>query len=102
MNTIQQTFLISADIGRWLEKQTVTTAKIEQFYVKPDIGTQCYYAKHFPDTYTKVTLSKEEGQSVVPVSKEVYLAHSDQRVGIKLVKNVSTVCIADEVFEFRM
>lgn len=102
MNTIQQTFLISADIGRWLEKQTVATAKIEQFYVKPDIGTQCYYAKHFPDTYTKVIISKEEGQSVVPVSQEVYLSHGDQRVGIKLVKNVSTVNIEDEVFEFRM
>lgn len=101
MNTTQQTFLIAADIGRWLESQSVSTAKIEQFYVKSDIGTPCYYTKQFPDTYAKVTISKEEGEVHEPVSREFYLAQSDNRVGIKLVKNVSTVCIEEEVFEFR-
>ena len=59
MNKIQRKFLISADILRWLKQQKFSLEKTEQFYIKPDGDTECYYRKYFPDTYTKVTIGKE-------------------------------------------
>lgn len=100
MNKIQHKFLISTDIQRWLGKKTVNTEKIEQFYVKPDIDTQCYYLKHFPDTYAKVTINEEGKESIVPVCEENYLSQRKNHIGRKIVKDVTTVCINEETFVF--
>lgn len=100
MNKIQHKFLISTDIQRWLKKKIVNTEKIEQFYVKPDIDTQCYYLKHFPDTYTKVTISREGKENIVPVCEEIYLSQRKNHIGRKVVKNIYTVCTHEETFVF--
>ena len=100
MNEIQRKFLISADIKRWLDKQTVTLGKIERFYVKSQKGVSCYYLKTFPSTCIKVMIDKEGKEIVSDVSEEVYLSQGKNHLGRKVVKKTYKVTIDGEVFVF--
>ena len=77
MNEIQRKFLLSADIKRWIDKQTFTLEKTERFYVKSQIDTACYYLKTFPSTYIKVMIVKEGEEIISEVTEE--FAHSKNK-----------------------
>lgn len=98
MNKIQRKFLLSADIKRWLYKQTFVLEKTEQFYVKSKEDKDCYYLKYFPNTYTKVMLKEEEIKDCF-VSKSEYEKEREHHLGRKIVKKIYTVHMEDEIFE---
>lgn len=98
MNNIQQKFLVSADIQRRLEKQRFSTHKTEQFYIKSDLDTQCYYLKDFPKDYTKVLMDSEGQKTISPQKAEEYLSQRKNHLGKKLVKKIYTVEIGEETF----
>lgn len=98
MNKIQRKFLVSADIERWLKEQTFSTEKTEHFYVKSDSGTECYYRKSFPDTYTKVVTDKNGEETVLSVTEETYVAQRKNAVGKKIVKETYTATVNEETF----
>lgn len=100
MNKIQCKFLISVDIQRWLKKQKFNLEKIEQFYIKSDIDTTCYYLKHFPSTYTKVTVDEKNQEEILPVTEEEYLSQRKNHIGRKVVKRSYTVTIDGSSFIF--
>ena len=100
MNKIQRKFLISADIQRWLKKQKFNLEKIEQFYIKSDIDTTCYYLKRFPSTYTKVTIDEESKEEILPVTAEEYVSQRKKHTGRKVVKKSYTVTIDESTFIF--
>jgi hypothetical protein len=98
MNKIQRKFLVSADIERWLEKQTFIIENIERFYIASDSDTECYYLKSFPDRYIKVMIDKEGKEKVQPVTEERYVSASKNAVGKKIVKETYTVTDNDNIF----
>ncbi len=98
MNKIQRKFLISADIQRWLKEQILTLEKTEQFYIKSDSDTQCYYLKSFPQTYTKVMIGKEGKEDMVSVTEEVYDEERKKHTGRKLTRKSYTVAMGEETF----
>ncbi|MCF6244946.1 MAG: hypothetical protein L3J43_07900 [Sulfurovum sp.] len=100
MNEIQRKFLLSADIKRWLDKQTFTLEKTEKFYVKSKNDTVCYYIKTFPDTYVEVMIDKEGEEAVLNVTEKDYLLQRQKHLGRKVVKKAYTVTIDEEVFVF--
>ncbi len=99
MNKIQRKFLISADIMRWLEKQTYTLQKSEQFYVKSENETECYYLKYFPDTHSKIIVDKEGHEKVSSLSQTVYKAKRKSHLGRKVLKKTYTIHIGNETFK---
>jgi len=100
MNKIQRKFLISADIQRWLKKQKYHLEKIEQFYIKSDMYPTCYYLKHFPSTYTKVTIDGENQEESLTVTEEAYLSQRKKHAGRKIVKKSYTVSFDGSTFHF--
>ncbi|PHS34437.1 MAG: hypothetical protein COA92_00650 [Sulfurovum sp.] len=100
MNNIQQKFLVSSDIQRWLENQTYTLEKIEQFYIKSDVDTQCYYLKCFPNRYTKVLVDSKGDETKSSVTEEDYLSQRENHIGRKIVRDIYTVQIGDNRFVF--
>lgn len=98
MNNIQQKFLISSDIQRWLQKQTHTLDKIEQFYIKKDVDMQCYYLKYFPNQYTKVLVDSVGKETTFSVTEKDYISQRENHIGRKIVKNIYTVYIGDDCF----
>ncbi len=100
MNKTERKFLISADIQRWLKKQIFSFEKIEQFYIKSDIDTTCYYLKHFPDTYTKVTIDADSQEESLPVTEEEYVSQRKNHIGRKVVKKSYTVSMDESTFIF--
>lgn len=100
MNKIQRKFLISADIQRWLKKQKFNLEKTEQFYIKSDSDTTCYYLKRFPDTYTKVTIDEESKEESLPVTEKEYLSQRKNHRGRKVVKKSYTVSVGESTFIF--
>ncbi|WP_309498216.1 hypothetical protein [Sulfurovum sp.] len=98
MNNIQRKFLVSADIQRWLEKQTSTSQKSEQFYSTSSKQNNSFYLKYFPDTYSKVIIDAEGNEEVTPVTKEEYTLQRKNRIGRKLVKKSYTVHIGEDTF----
>lgn len=100
MNKIQRKFLVSADIQRWLKKQILRLQKIEQFYIRSDRGTLCYYLKYFPNTHTKVITDKEGKETRCTVTEEEYTVQRQNHRGRKIVKKSYTVTIEEETFVF--
>ncbi|MCO4844547.1 MAG: hypothetical protein KC427_00855 [Sulfurovum sp.] len=100
MNKIQRKFLMSADIQRWLKKQILRLEKIEQFYIKSNRDTTCYYLKHFPNTYTKVMTDKEGKEELLTVTEEEYTVQRKNYIGKKIAKKSYTVSIDGETFVF--
>ncbi len=98
MNNIQRKFLISADIHRWLEKQTSTIQKSEQFYITSSKNNTCSYLKYFPDTYRKIVIDEEGKEEVYSVTKEEYTLQRKNHIGRKLVKKSHTVHVGEETF----
>jgi len=98
MNKIQCKFLLSADIQRWLKEQILSLEKTEQFYIKSESDTECYYLKYFPNTYTKVTIDKEGKEESIPVTQEDYLLQRKKHKGRKVIKKSYTVSIEEETF----
>jgi len=100
MNEIHRKFLLSADIKRWLDKQTFTLEKTEKFYVKSQSDTPCYYLKTFPSTYSKIMVDKEGKDIHLEVTEEDYVSQRKKHLGRKVAKNAYTVYIDEEVFVF--
>lgn len=100
MNKIQRKFLMSADIHRWLKKHILRLEKIEQFYIKSDRDTTCYYLKHFPNTYTKVITGEDSKEERLTVTKEEYTVQRKNHIGKKIAKKSYTVSIDGETFVF--
>lgn len=100
MNKLQRKFLISADIQRWLKKQKFNLEKIEQFYIRSDSDSTCYYLKRFPSTYTKVTIDGESKEESLPVTAEEYLSQRKKHKGRKVVKKSYTVSMGESTFIF--
>ena len=100
MNKPQRKFLISADIQRWLKKQKFTLEKREQFYIKSDSDTECYYLKRFPNTYTKVTIDVESKEESLLVTGEEYVSQRKNRTGSKVVRKSYTVSMGESTFIF--
>lgn len=102
MNQMQRIFLVSPDIERWLEKQTVNIEKTELFYVQADLHgdthESCYYIKKFPDTYTKVTVNSEAEEENAFVTQVEYKVARSQHIGRKVVKKTYTVEINRQKF----
>jgi hypothetical protein len=98
MNKIQRKFLVSADIERWLEKQTFSIENIERFYIASDSDTECSYLKSFPDRYMKVMVDKEGKEKLYPVTEEKYVSASKNATGKKTVKETYTVTDNEETF----
>lgn len=98
MNKIQRKFLVSADIERWLKKQTFSIEKIERFYIQSDSDTECYCLKTFPHTYTKVMIDKQGKENVLSVTEDIYVSKSKNAIGKKIVKETYTVTVNDETF----
>jgi hypothetical protein len=82
MNEMQRIFLVSPDIERWLEKQTVSVEKTELFYVDDN----CYYVKQFPNTYTKVIVRSEELEEKDTVTEADYKLARHKHMGKKVSK----------------
>lgn len=98
MNKIQRKFLVSADIERWLKKQTFSIEKLERFYIQSDGDTECYYLKSYPHTYMKVIIEKEGKENVYPVTEEIYVSKCKNVLGKKVVKETYTVTVNEETF----
>jgi len=98
MNDIQRKFLVSPDIKRWLKEKTVTLEQTEQFYVHSDRDTLHYYTKHFPDTYTEVTIDSEGQEEKRAVTQEQYKLARRQYIGRKVVKKSYSIDIGQETF----
>lgn len=98
MNKIQRKFSVSADIERWLKKQTFSIEKTERFYIQSDSDTECYYLKSFPHTYMKVLIDKEGKENVHPVTEESYVSKCKNAIGKKIVKETYTVTVHEETF----
>jgi len=98
MNNIQRKFLVSADIQRWLKKQLPKVQKTEQFYIVSNVDEACYYHKHFPDTYTKVTVDKYGNEKVLSVSEEVYAFHRKNHLGRIVIKKLYSVIIDESTY----
>ena len=98
MNKIQRKFLVSADIERWLKTQEHSTEKIELFYSRSVKGTECYYRRTFPDTYTKVVVDNEGKETASSVTEEAYLAQRKNAIGKKILKETYRVPFNEEIF----
>jgi hypothetical protein len=98
MNNIQRKFLVSADIERWIEKYTPTVDKTEKFYVPSSLDTECYYHKHFPESYTKVVIDEKGNEESVSVLVTEYDSRREDHQGRVLVKKSYTVAIGDDTF----
>jgi hypothetical protein len=94
MNEIQRLFLVSPDIERWLEKQTVSMEKTELFYA----DDSCYYVKQFPNTYTKVMVRSEELEEKDTVTEADYKLARQKHMGKKVSKKNYTVEIENQRF----
>ncbi len=98
MNKIQRKFLISADIERWLSKQITGIEKTEQFYIRSQSDTVCYYLKTFPETYMKVTIDKEGKEAFSAVTEEIYHSQRKKHIGRKIIKKSYTVIVDSQTF----
>ena len=98
MNKIQRKFSVSADIERWLKKQTFSIEKTERFYIQSDSDTECYYLKSFPHTYMKVLIDKEGKENVLPVTEDIYVSKCKNALGKKVLKETYTVTVNEEIF----
>lgn len=98
MNNIQRKFLVSADIERWLKKQSPELQRTERFYIASNADKACYYHKHFPDTYTKVMVDKHGDEEVSTVSADLYISQRKKHMGRVVVKKSYTVFIDKNTF----
>ena len=95
MSNIQRKFLVTENIQHWHTKYPSIEHKTEQFYVGSDTT---YYRKHFPDTYRKVTVSKNAKEASVAISEEEYASQRKKRKGRVLVKKSYNMTIGEDTF----
>ncbi len=95
MSNIQRKFLVTENIQHWHTKYPSIEHKTEQFYVGSDTT---YYRKYFPDTYTKVTVSKSTKEESVAISEEEYESQRKKRKGRVLVKKSYNMTIGEDTF----
>ena len=86
MKKIKRTFLVSAEIQRWLKKYESSTQKIEQFYTLSNGDERCCYHKLFPDTSTKIMVDAEGNETVTPVTEVIYLSQREHHLGRIITK----------------
>ncbi len=98
MKSIHRKCLLSADIRRWLDKQTFSLEKTEKFYIKSKSDTECYYLRTYPDTYAKVLQEKGGEERVLEVTKTEYMQHRKKHIGRKLLRRAYKIIIDEEVF----
>lgn len=98
MSNIQRKFLVSADIERWLEEETNSEEKSEQFYLSEEAGTFCFYNRYFPHTFSKTIVDKEGREAQSSVSEEAYKNAREKHVGRVLVKKSYFVRIDNSTF----
>jgi len=100
MNSIQHKFLMSPDIIRWLKQQTVKENETEQFYVKSELETKCYYHKNFPNSYSETIVNIDGTQRHSPIDKTIYRDKLKQQVGRKAHKKSYDIEVTNEQFIF--
>jgi hypothetical protein len=98
MREIESRFLVSADIMRWLKKQSYTSKRIEKFYVKSEDGSLYCYEKTFPNSFKKTKEQEGLEAKSEQCSKEEYIKQKKQRIGKKLTQKVYTVVIDSEEY----
>ena len=100
MNSIQHKFLISPDITRWLKQQKVKENETEQFYIKSEEGSKCYYLKHFPDSYSETIVNVDGIEQQSSIDDIIYMEKMKQHVGRKAHKKTYTIEVTNEAYVF--